>query len=80
MPLPWSEEAKNMVLEALGENWKLFLPYLWASSEEMNQCVRTRYTYMDIVTRLYEKNFSIQLGKWCRPFLQGVIWSAYVGH
>ncbi|NHC42512.1 glycoside hydrolase family 2 [Bacillus sp. MM2020_1] len=75
MPLPWSEEAKNLLLEALGDNWRLFLPYLWNSSEEMNQCVHTRYTYMDIVTRLYEKNFSLQLGKWCEDHKV-----EYIGH
>jgi hypothetical protein len=75
MPLPWSEEAKNMLLDAHGENWRVYLPYLWASSEEMNQCVHTRYTYMDIVTRLYQKNFSNQLGKWCKKHNV-----EYIGH
>jgi len=65
MPLPWSEEAKSLLLVALGEQWRVFLPFLWNNSEEMNQCVHTRYTYMDIVTRLYKKNFSDQLGNWC---------------
>ncbi|MDQ0972235.1 hypothetical protein QFZ31_002113 [Neobacillus niacini] len=75
MPLPWSEETKNMLLDAHGENWRVYLPYLWASSEEMNQCVHTRYTYMDIVTRLYQKNFSNQLGKWCEKHNV-----EYIGH
>ncbi|WP_160719282.1 glycosyl hydrolase [Bacillus sp. USDA818B3_A] len=75
MPLPWSEEAKAMLSEALGDQWRVFLPYLWNSSEEMNQCVLTRYTYMDIVTRLYEKNFSNQLGKWCEAHNV-----EYIGH
>ncbi|MEH7131071.1 sugar-binding domain-containing protein [Neobacillus drentensis] len=75
MSLPWSEEAKNRLIFALGENWRVYLPYLWNSSEEMNQCVHTRYTYMDIVTRLYEKNFSNQLGKWCEEHNV-----EYIGH
>ncbi|MEH7073509.1 sugar-binding domain-containing protein [Neobacillus drentensis] len=75
MPLPWSEEAKTMFSDALGGNWRLYLPYLWNNSEEMNQCIHTRYTYMDIVTRLYEKNFSIQLGKWCEEHHV-----EYIGH
>lgn len=75
MPLPWSEEARNMLSDALGENWRLFLPYLWNRSEEMNQCVHTRYTYMDTVTRLYEKNFSKQLGQWCEEHNV-----EYIGH
>ncbi|WP_034332619.1 sugar-binding domain-containing protein [Bacillus sp. J37] len=75
MPLPYSEEAKTMLIEAIGENWKSFLPFLWIDSEEMHQCVHTRYTYMDIITRLYEKNFSNQLGNWCKE--RNV---EYIGH
>ncbi|PLS05408.1 glycosyl hydrolase [Neobacillus cucumis] len=75
MPLPWSEEVKNMLMDDLKGNWRVFLPYLWNSSEEMKQCVHTRYTYMDIVTRLYEKNFSNQLGKWCEAHNV-----EYIGH
>lgn len=75
MPLPWSEEVKAMLNETLGKEWNSYLPYLWVSSIQMNQCVNTRYTYMDIVSRLYEKNFSGQLGKWCEE--HGV---EYIGH
>ncbi|MBT2654762.1 hypothetical protein J7E81_05800 [Bacillus sp. ISL-18] len=75
MPLPWSEEAKTLLSEALGDNWRVFLPYLWNSTEEMNICVHTRYIYMDVVTRLYEKNFSKQLGNWCEAHNV-----EYIGH
>ncbi|WP_163538072.1 glycosyl hydrolase [Gracilibacillus sp. YIM 98692] len=75
MPLPWSEEAMMMVRNAFGSNWRVYLPYLWVNTEEMNRCVTTRYTYMDIITRLYEKNFSGQLGQWCEE--HGV---EYIGH
>jgi len=75
MPLPWSEEAKTMLADTHGDNWRVFLPYLWISSEKMNQCINTRYTYMDIVTRLYEKNFSKQLGQWCEEHNV-----EYIGH
>ncbi|AQR96752.1 glycosyl hydrolase [Clostridium saccharoperbutylacetonicum] len=75
MPLPWSEEVKVMLKEALGNEWNLYLPYLWIGTMEMNDCVNTRYTYMDIITHLYERNFSSQLGKWCEK--HGV---EYIGH
>lgn len=75
MPLPWSEEAKSMMIRAFGETWHMHLPFLWADSREMKLCVFARYTYMDIVTRLYEKNFSRQLGDWCKA--RGV---EYIGH
>lgn len=75
MPLPWSEEVKEMLKEALGSQWNSYLPYLWASTMEMNECINARYTYMDIITRLYEKNFCGMLGKWCEE--HGV---EYIGH
>ncbi len=75
MPLPWSEEVKAMLKEELGEDWKLHLLYLWIGTIEMNKCVNTRYVYMDVITRLYEKNFTCQLGKWCES--HGV---EYIGH
>lgn len=75
MPLPWSEEVKEMLKDSLGNEWNLYLPYLWIGTIEMNDCVNTRYAYMDIITRLYEKNFSSQLGKWCEN--HGV---EYIGH
>jgi len=75
MPLPWSEEARQLMIEALGEKWYIHLPYLWTDSVEMQRCVHSRHTYMDIVTRLYERNFSRQLGEWCQA--RGV---EYIGH
>ncbi|MFT8347533.1 glycoside hydrolase family 2 [Clostridium saccharoperbutylacetonicum] len=75
MPLPWSEEVKVMLKEALGNEWNLYLPYLWICTIEMNACVNTRYTYMDIITHLYERNFSSQLGKWCEKHRV-----EYIGH
>lgn len=57
MPLSWSEEAKKMLEEGLGNNWNTVLLYLWIDSIEMDQCINTRYTHMDIITRLYEKIF-----------------------
>jgi hypothetical protein len=75
MSLPWNEEVKSMMEEALGCEWRLFLPYLWIDTSEMKQCVNTRYNYMDTVTRLYEKNFSTQLGQWCEEHNV-----EYIGH
>ncbi|MCM8709903.1 glycoside hydrolase family 2 [Clostridium sp. SYSU_GA19001] len=75
MPLPWNEEAKIMMKDELGSEWKSLLPFLWVDTMEMKQCVNTRYTYMNVVTRLYEKNFSGQLGKWCEEHNV-----EYIGH
>lgn len=73
MPLPWNDEAERLIREKLGEGYKCYLPALWSNLGEETH--RIRYIYMDIVTELYKKNFSEQLGEWCRE--RGV---EYIGH
>ena len=75
MPLPWNKDVPGLLKEQLGENWTELLPLLWYPSEDAEQAAEVRYVYMDIVSRLYEKNFSEQLGKWCKD--RGV---EYIGH
>jgi hypothetical protein len=75
MPIPWSEEAEIRMKEVFGDNWGSYLPYLWMNTKEMEQCPRLRYEYMNIVSRLYQKNFSNLLGNWCSE--HGV---EYIGH
>ena len=57
-----------------GAGWKEKIPYLWYK-DEGGKCAALRVHYMDCVSRLYEKNFSRQLGEWCR--CHGV---QYIGH
>lgn len=73
MPLPWSDEAEILIRERLGEEYKCYLPALWSNIGEETH--KIRYIYMDIVTELYKKNFSEQLGEWCRE--RGI---EYIGH
>jgi hypothetical protein len=75
MPLPWNDDVPAMLADALGEGFPLLLPALWYEAGDADRIARVRYAYMDIVTRLYEKNFSRQLGDWCRA--RGV---EYIGH
>ena len=75
MPLPWNADVPAMLEERLGGNWTELLPLLWYPSEDRRQAARVRYAYMDVVSRLYQKNFSEQLGKWCED--RGVM---YIGH
>ena len=72
--LPWGSEM-NILLHNIYEG-DLYrdLPLLFAN--EKNGAHRAvRYAYMDAVSRLYSKNFSCQLGEWCRA--HGV---RYIGH
>lgn len=74
MPLPWCTELEKNIEEICGPQWKQNLPYLWYDDEN-EKCAYMRFVYMDCVTRLYEKNFSRQIGNWCRS--HGV---QYIGH
>lgn len=65
MPLPWSKELETMLMEKLGQNWLEKLPLLWVKSQNESVSSLIRYTYMELVTDLYAKNFSKKLGKWC---------------
>lgn len=64
MPLPWSTELANLLFEKLGDHDFKWLPALWYESGECTASIR--YNYMDTLTRLFEKNFSIQISDWCR--------------
>lgn len=73
MPLPWSAEMSGLMAGALGSDYHRYLPCLWYDAG--NKTALIRHRYMDIVTGLYAKNFSGQLGNWCRG--RGV---EYIGH
>ncbi len=74
MPLPWCAELEEELERKLGEGWKIQIPYLWYHDRE-DLSYKLRFHYMDCVSRLYEKNFSSQLGNWCREHKV-----QYIGH
>lgn len=73
---PWSDELPRMISKSAGisesEAW-LYLPALWEDFGEVTSLMRTHY--MEAATKLYQENFSYQLGDWCRE--HGVM---YIGH
>ncbi len=75
MPLPWSDELEKMLKERYGASYISYLPFLFQDSEEKTLQDRIRYDYMDCVSRLYKKNFSDTVGRWCEE--HGV---EYIGH
>lgn len=71
--LPW-ETAVLHEMERRGcARAERFLPALWYPLAGKSADIR--WAYMDSVTSLWEKNFSRQLGAWCRD--HGVL---YIGH
>ena len=75
MPLPWNKDMPGCMSEALGKDWARFLPALWYKAGSDAFTAHIRHAYMNAATRLIEKNFSGQLGKWCEE--HGVM---YIGH
>ena len=71
--LPWSAELLTLLEAAWDGDYRTQLPLLWHTGGAVTSAVR--YTYMDVVTRLYAQHFTTQIGEWCRS--HGV---EYIGH
>ena len=68
MPLPW----RNGLEKELGFEMK-YLPLLWHTAGGKESEIR--FQYMDLITKLYNENFTSVLGKWCE---EHGVW--YLGH
>lgn len=75
MALPWSDEMQEVMDNSAWDEWKTSLVYLWMNAEEERISANVRKSYMELVTAMYAKNFSQQLGTWCEE--HGV---EYIGH
>ena len=75
VPLSWSDEVESALRERLGEDYLTKLPAIWYPSFADGETARLRYIYMDVITRLVERDFSLQIGDWCAQ--HGV---KYIGH
>lgn len=74
MPLPWCNELERIIADRMGADIDMRLAALWYNlGDEINAEVRVGY--MNLITELYTKNFTGQIGKWCEE--HGVI---YTGH
>ena len=71
MNIPWSRELEAI----LGDAFAAKLPALWCEYGSKAETAAIRCDYMDAVTELVRKNFSEQIGVWCRD--RGV---EYIGH
>ena len=73
LALPWTDELLERLNETLGGDARGRLAALWYEQGEDTPAIRL--AYMDVLTALWRKHFSEQLGAWCRE--RGV---AYIGH
>lgn len=72
---PWNDCLIEMLKEEFGEDAKKYLPFLWQSAANHIEA-KIRTAYMNCITRLYQKNFSMALGDWCRE--HGVLYTGHV--
>ena len=72
MPLPYNYLI-GQKLEELDRDYGKSLVYLFAGQSKAASDMR--FNYMDVVSRLYQENFSQHLGKWCHDHQV-----EYVGH
>lgn len=61
--------------DSLGDHWKVQLPYLWMDAKGGKLSANARRCYMDLVSKLYAKNFSCRIGHWCQEHQV-----EYIGH
>lgn len=72
---PWSNELELLLREKMGADYARKLYLLWENAGEENITASVRYIYMDSVTSLVKKDFSQQIGEWCRDHNV-----QYIGH
>ncbi len=72
--LPWGSTLKERVSGRLGEGWERRLSALWQEETDAETSF-VHTVYMEEMTKLVQKNFSEQIGDWCRA--HGV---SYIGH
>lgn len=71
----YSDEVEKSLHEQWGNNYRKYLPLLWEEEFSPELKAKVRYTYMNVVTKTVEKDFSMQIGDWCRKHHV-----EYIGH
>lgn len=72
---PWSAELEKELNSKMGKDALWMLPLLFENDADASVTAKVRYSFMDSVTDLVKKDFSYQIGNWCRS--HGV---QYIGH
>jgi len=75
LALPWNDEVRERMREALGYDPLPHLWLLWYDDETGDARAALRSSYMDAVTEMYRLHFCRRLGDWCHA--HGV---EYIGH
>ncbi|SFG63104.1 hypothetical protein SAMN04487761_1327 [Lachnospiraceae bacterium C7] len=75
MDYPWSNELEEAMIEKFGKEFPKKMYLLWDENVNEQEKAEVRFEYMDSLTKLVKKDFSFQIGTWCRE--HGV---KYIGH
>ena len=75
LAMPWREDIPTLMEQKLGYDPTPYLPALWFDIQEVGPQIR--FAYMDVITRLYQRSFTQQLGDWCREQGSSVYWTYY---
>ena len=73
LPIPWRKDMAELLSHRLGQDARPLLPGLWYDIGPETPFVH--YTFMDLCSELYAKNYSQPIGAWCRE--RGL---EYIGH
>jgi hypothetical protein len=67
MVLPWCDTLLTELSSAWsGAEFATLLPLLWYDGGDAELQARLRFTYMDVVTRRFGRDYMGQVGDWCR--------------
>lgn len=72
---PWSQELEECLEKEMGADYVKMLPLLCETEAKDNITAKARYQYMNAVTNLVKRDFSEQIGDWCREHNV-----KYIGH
>lgn len=72
---PWSNEVEDCLKKEFGGEYIKLLPLLWEQDFADSYKAKVRTTYMNVVTNAVKRDFSEQLGQWCREHQV-----SYIGH
>ncbi|MBQ7334958.1 MAG: glycosyl transferase family 2 [Clostridia bacterium] len=76
LSLPWNEQVRKRMKHTLGFDPLPHLNLLWYEGDGNGEArAKLRFAYMDAITAMYQENFCMRLGNWCRS--HGV---EYIGH
>ena len=61
---PYTDGLLEELSKELRMDAKKYLPFLWSNEDDI--CHDIHYGFMNVVSKLFAENFTMQIGNWCR--------------